>query len=134
LSLAQRRNAKPAAQPYLWAGRTSTTDNAWTSAVTGFGVTISLTVDTSAAQFRSPPRYFAHAVGDRQVTVTLKDQKKVLVLDGFSRVADDTSVGFTFSLLIPSILLDHSITLDDLSHALPEALKQWYVEWLGTEG
>jgi hypothetical protein len=135
LSLAQRRNAKPRAQPFLWAGRTSTTQNAWTSAPTGFGVTVSLAIDTLAAQFRSPPRYFAHAVGDRQVTITLKDnQKKVLVLDGFSRVADDTAVGFTFSLLIPSILLDRSITLDDLSQALPDALKQWYVEWLGMEG
>jgi hypothetical protein len=94
-----------------------------------------LAVDTSAAQFRSPPRYFAHAVGDRQVTVTLKDnQKKVLVLDGFSRVADATPLGFTFSLLIPSILLDPSIALNDLSQALPDAVKQWYVEWLGMEG
>jgi hypothetical protein len=134
LSLAQRRNAKPAAQPFLWAGRSSTTENAWTSAVTGFGVTISLAVDTSAAQFRSPPRYFAHAVGDRQVTVTLNGEKRVLVLDGFSRVADDTPVGFTFSLLIPSILLDRSVTLNDLSQALPAALKQWYVDWLGVEG
>jgi hypothetical protein len=135
LSLAQRRNAKPTAQPFLSAGRTATTGNSWTSAVTGFGVTVTLPVDTSAAQFRSPPRYFAHAVGDRQVTVTLKNnQKETLILDGFARVADDTPTGFTFSLLIPSILLDRSIAPEDLSQALPDALKAWYVEWLGVEG
>src|SRR6202043_3196349 len=100
------RNAKPAAQPFLSAGRTSATDNTWTSEVTGLGIAVALKVDTSKGQFRAPPRYFAHAIGDRQVTLTLKNnEQRTLILDGFARVIEASSLRFTFSLLIPTILI-----------------------------
>jgi hypothetical protein len=138
LLLAQRRNAKPATQPFLFAGRTAT-PSAWDASVTGSGITISLDVDTSAASFRTTPRYMAHAIGNRQIIVTLPDtQNHTLILDGFPRVeTDDASkVSFKFSLLIPKLLIDSRLDLTDVATALKgqNALKDWYVEWLGIEG
>jgi len=137
LELAHRRNAKPVTQPFLFAGRTST-PSAWDALVTGAGITISLPVDTSSAQFRSQPRYFAHVIGNRQVTVTLPGPTSVmLILDGFSRLeSSPTFVGFKFSLLIPQSLIDNKIDLTAVADALKmqNVLKDWYVEWLGIEG
>ncbi|HJU56024.1 MAG TPA: hypothetical protein VJ715_15670 [Pyrinomonadaceae bacterium] len=142
LSVAQRRNAKPSTQPFLYAGRTSTVENRWivpalgATGTSSSGITIALKVDTSSAQFRTPPRYFAHAIGVRELT--LKDntnQDQTLFLDGFMRLYElseikklekereesnqphtwlnnfvdesaDDRRGFVFSLLIPAILID----------------------------
>jgi hypothetical protein len=142
LSVAQRRNAKPSTQPFLFAGRTPA-ENKWTVPVPGsagtspFGVTITLRVDTSAAHFRTPPRYVAHVVGERLVELTVDGQKTTMVLDGFVRLVDTSETGFTFSLLIPAILFDRNFTLPKVADALrppATALNKWYVEWLGIEG
>jgi hypothetical protein len=142
LSLAQRRNAKPPAQPFLWAGRTKA--SIWNASQTGLGITVITNVDISAAPFRTTPRYFAHAVGDRNVTVPIPSdqQKTTFTLDGFPRVKPITTpyVGFEFSLLIPLILIDTKYLnqLDKIIAALKDVLndkdKGWYVEWLGIEG
>jgi hypothetical protein len=141
LSVTQRRNAKPALQPFLSAGRTGE-DSKWTAKPSGFGIEINLKVDTTSARFRTEPRYFAHVVGERQVQLSIDNNPVTLVLDGFGRVVDNPSaLGFTFSLLIPAILLDLTkYTLDKVASALnpvapaPLPLKSWYVEWLGIEG
>jgi hypothetical protein len=148
LSVAQRRNAKPASQPFLWAGRT-TKDQPWTAEVRDFGIEAELRVDTSAAHFRSPPRYTAHAVGPREVELEIDSNKVKMILDGFVRVialsdknasssipADkDDRIGFQFSLLIPSILFDRNIPLLKVKDAVnASGLKDWYVEWMGIEG
>jgi hypothetical protein len=134
LSVAERRNARPAAQPYIAAGNTSTLTNKWNAAVTGFGVTISVLVDTAAAQFRSTPRYFANVVGDRSLALTILGKPTTLVLDGFVRVDAATATQFSFSLLIPSILLGN-FTPTDVATALKAAgvLDAWYVVWMGVE-
>jgi hypothetical protein len=140
LMLAQRRNAKPAAQPFLFAGSTKDAKKTWNVDVSGFGITISLDVDTSTASFRATPRYTAHAIGKRQVVVKLPDgQNHTLILDGFPRVeTDDASrIHFQFSLLIPQSLigaLDLSKVAEALNANHADALKEWYVEWLGVEG
>jgi hypothetical protein len=134
LSIVQRRNAKPAAQPFISAGSTPATDNVWTAAVAGSGIMISLPVDASAAQFRGVPRYFAHVLGDRQVTVIIHNKSLSLIVDGFSRVVDESFRGFTFTLLIPQILIDRDVNSADFAAALPAAIKSWSVEWLGIEG
>jgi hypothetical protein len=67
--------------------------------------------------------------------VTVQAKTLDLVLDGFPRVDEPSATGFTFSLLIPSILLDLTdITMAEVAAALQPALKPWYVEWLGIEG
>ncbi|MEA2758076.1 MAG: hypothetical protein QOH65_689 [Methylobacteriaceae bacterium] len=140
LVLTQRRNAKPAVQPYLFAGSTNDEKNDWSVDVTGFGITITLDVNTTAASFRATPRYTAHVIGSRQVAVTLPGtaEKQTLILDGFPRVeTDDASkIHFQLSLLIPQMLIDSKLKLTDVAQALKtqNALEQWYVEWLGMEG
>jgi hypothetical protein len=155
LSVAQRRNAKPAAQPFLWAGRTETNQD-WKATVKGFGIEIAVRVDTSVAHFRTPPRYFAHAIGVRDMELDINGHKVKMILDGFVRLImpsdeikelteeqkkklkpeeKDDRLSFTFSMLIPAILIDrNNVTLDQVKAALPPALKDWYVEWLGIEG
>jgi hypothetical protein len=139
LSVAQRRNAKPATQPFLSADRTSLTENKWDAVTTGFGVSITLPVNTSAAQFRTTPRYFANVVGNRKVHLSIKPKPTEvdMVLDGFGRVVAPTEIGFTFSLLIPTILIERNFALQDVADALKApatALTSWYVEWVGIEG
>lgn len=136
LSVAQRRNARATALPFLSAGRTSTTDNAWDTVATDRGILVTLPVDTSDARFRTAPRYLAHVSGDRQVTLNIKNAALTLVLDGFPRVTAASALGFTFSLLIPDILVDRPAGVDlyNMAAALKSALKPWYVEWLGIEG
>ncbi|MEY9697566.1 hypothetical protein ABIE71_000309 [Bradyrhizobium diazoefficiens] len=140
LSLAQRRNAKPAAQPYLFAGSTKDEKTPWDVALTGSDITITLDVDTSAASFRGMPRYTAHAIGNRQFTVDLPSApQQTLILDGFPRVetADASTTKFKFSLLIPQSLFGSGRKPTDVADALKannsQALKGWYVEWLGVE-
>jgi hypothetical protein len=146
LSVAQRRNAKPASQPYLWAGRTEK-ERQWNPRVRGFGIEIILRVDTAAAHFRTPPRYFANVVGPREVKPRIDGNEVTMILDGFQRLyalsdeltpgfvstdADDRT-GFKFSLLIPQILIDRSLNFQKVADALNPALEEWYVEWMGIE-
>jgi hypothetical protein len=138
LSLSQRKNARPSPQPYVAAGR-SASAALWSSAVTGFGITISLDVDTSQAHFRSKPSYFANVIGKRDLELTMGGVKSTFILDGFPRL-DLKAGGFKFSLLIPEILIDRKFKLEDVAKALPPALSalppadKWYVEWIGVEG
>ena len=149
LSVTQRRNAKPALQPFLSAGRTKINNN-WQPAVSKSGIELLLRVDTSAAHFRTPPRYFAHAIGNRELTLMIKGKEEKMVLDGFvglyklsnkpkrlQKPADtdvDDTLGFIFSLLIPAILIGRGGEMEEVKDALNAALKDWYVEWLGVEG
>lgn len=150
LSVAQRRNAKPASQPFIWAGRTKS-KQVWDAEAKNFAIEIILRVDTSAAHFRTPPRYFANVVGPREVKPVIpptNGQEVPMILDGFERLYSlsdeltpgfkvndvDDRTGFKFSLLIPGILIDlKKFTLGDVASSLSLALKDWYVEWMGIE-
>jgi hypothetical protein len=143
LSVAERLNARPATQPFISAGNTASIANTWSAAASALGITVSQNVDTSAAQFRSAPRYTANVVGDRSVQVTVSGKPQTLLIDGFVSMAP-TASGFTLSLLIPSILIDRSLTLSAVAAALPAALNAplsaadstptWYIVWMGVEG
>lgn len=146
LSVAQRRNAKPALQPFLSAGRTDTS-NDW-SLFLKAGVQIALRVHTTSGRFRTPPRYLAQVIGDRVVTVSIDNKDREMVLDGFVRLykfsdqsaplyntrETDDSLGFIFSMLVPSVLIDPVKPEDVKQDKLNLALKNWYVEWMGIEG
>jgi hypothetical protein len=146
LSVAQRRNAKPSTQPFIYAGRTDK-NLEWDPHSKNFAIEIVTRVDTSAAHFRTPPRYFANVVGPREVKVTPEGGGEVtLIIDGFERIRSlseeatpgsqdtDDRAGFKFSLFIPSILIDlRNVTLEKIADALNPALKDWYVEWMGVE-
>jgi hypothetical protein len=147
LSVAQRRNAKPSPQPFIFAGRTDK-NLQWDAKVKDFAIEVTARVDTSAAHFRTPPRYFANVIGPREVKPVIDSKPITLIIDGFQRnysLSDELSpgfkdtdvddrIGFKFSLFIPSILMDlRTVTLDKVAAALNPALKDWYVEWMGVE-
>jgi len=150
LSVAQRRNAKPATQPFIFANRTGKNLD-WNPRAKEFAIEITTRVNTSAAHFRTPPRYFANVIGPREIKATIGGTggtEITLIIDGFERIyslsdplspgfqaADaDDRIGFKFSLFIPLILMDlRTVTPAQVAAALNPALKDWYVEWMGIE-
>ena len=156
LSLAQRRNARPATRPYVASGTTNhQTENSpasdkWTmQAPSAFGIELQRHVDTSAACFRTAPCYTARIDGGRTFPVTLRQVPTDLLLDGFVSVLNATVTGFDVLVLIPAILMEQtSVSLIAQVRALlPDALGQkttstpagatrndWRVVWIGVEG
>ena len=147
LSVAQRRNAKPPPQPFIFANRTEK-NLQWNAVAKAFAIEVTVRVDTSAAHFRTPPRYVANVIGPREVKPVIDGTEITLIIDGFERIYSlsdelspgfsendsDDRIGFKFSLLIPSMLIDlRTVTLDKIAAALNPALKDWYVEWMGVE-
>jgi hypothetical protein len=155
LSLAQRRNAKPAEQPYVACGRAP--QLTWTlpngSATVGVGLNLVATVDTSEAGFRTPPCYAAHLVGGREFTFSVGTKTVKRMLDGFviilapsgSTSKQPTESGFDFSLLIPDSLFttvpEQQSDPDprkapDFQAQLMAGIKAngWQVDWIGVEG
>jgi hypothetical protein len=130
ISIAERRSARPAQQPYVACGRTGS--DGWVIHVTSNGIELTYDVDTRAAGFRTEPCYFAHVAGSR----LFKPNATTLVLEGFSSVSDATADGFTFSFFIPAMLLQLAGDADDikaLSNAAAFQKQGWFVEWLGVE-
>ena len=157
LSLAQRRNARPATRPYVASGTTnhqteaSPASDKWSLLpASAFGVELQRHVDTSAACFRTAPCYTARIDGARTFPVTSPRQGATqLLLDGFVSVLNATVTGFDVLVLIPAILMEQgSLSLIAQVRALlPDALGQttpatptgatrndWRVVWIGVEG
>lgn len=148
ISIAQRRNARPAEQPYVACGRT---DGDWQIPdvnALGIGLEITTKVDTTEAQFRTPPCYTAHLVGDRHFSFKVGAITVSRMLDGFVTISvPDTlkaPTSFDFSLLIPdSLLTSQPNNAADPDPRTAEFKKQftdqiskngWRVEWMGVEG
>jgi hypothetical protein len=155
LSLAQRRNAKPAEQPYVACGREQNIK--WKlpsgTAPVGVGLNLVATVDTRAAGFRTPPCYAAHLVGGREFTFEVSGTTVKRMLDGFviilapagSTSKQPTESGFDFSLLIPDSLFTKVPELPsdpdprkaaDFEDQMMEGIKAngWQIDWIGVEG
>lgn len=146
LSLAQRRNAKPAEQPYMACGNTGPL--AWKlpngPASLGVGLQLSASVDTTSAGFRTPPCYSAQLLGSREFGFRVGTRDVKRLLDGFVLLLAATRSGFDFSLLIPDSLLAR--VPEDASDPNPQAepdfdkqlLEQtdanWTIDWIGVEG
>ena len=140
LSIAQRRNARPVQQPYTYAARTAT-PAVWkvTSQDTTVGIVVALQINTEEAQFRSVPRYYAHVIGEREVSWNDEnDVKQTRILDGFGRAQKLLATGFELSFLIPKMFFANDEDLTKLAELLgadeSTLLNHWYVEWLGVEG
>jgi hypothetical protein len=152
LSLAQRRNARPPARPYVACGDTPI--QGWEvrapSDTFGFGFEIARRVDTADAYFRNPPKYIAHIVGDRvfRIRTPINTVATVLV-DGFLHLSGAKADEFRISMLVPEGFLNSlrteasgSMTTDQIRKALDDALNapesqnanRWHVDWMGVEG
>ncbi len=131
ISVAQRRNARPAQQPYVACGH-SPADRWKIEVLSRAGIELRLQVDTTSALFRVAPCYFAHVVGERK----FKFEGVQILLDGFASISDETAQGFTFFFLIPELLLAATgLTPAKVAKWLQEALNKqgWFVEWIGVE-
>jgi hypothetical protein len=149
ISIAQRRNARPAEQPYVACGRSEGEWQIPEVNALGIGLEIITTVDTSDAQFRTPPCYTAHLLGDRHFAFEVAGHTVLRMLDGFVTISvpDDSQAptSFDFSLLIPDSLLTSQPnnaadpdprTAADFTDQFRDQLaaKGWRVEWMGVEG
>jgi hypothetical protein len=135
LSIAQRRNARPQQQPYMFAGNTLSQNAAWSIDPSNLGLTLKLKVDTRIAQFRSTPSYFAHVIGDRFVTLPSEEGASGIdvVVDGFGRVETPSPTTFVFSMLVPRVIIGDR-NFERVVKQLEDGPPSWYVEWLGVEG
>lgn len=152
LSLVQRRNARPNAQPNIVCGSTDPGETVWklnllpaAAGSTSSLAIMQVAIDTSAEQFQKTPCYSAQLVGDRVFSKTelkgivdLGDANSIVV-DGFSGIVDATPAGFTFQL---TIVIDADLTslnfVQKLSKSAKKAnaalqAKRWYVTWMGVE-
>ena len=121
LSPAVRRFARPSQQPYIATGQTDQEETDWLQwEIDGQTVGVLTHVDTSAARFRTTPRYMAHIVGDRH---SRAEGNSVPVV-GFPAVADATPSGFTLQVLL-SDMAGSNIDFQALG---------WHVVWMGVEG
>lgn len=147
LSLAQRRNARPAAQPYVASGTTDEVDWSVPSAeagASGFGVQLVAKVDTTEAAFRTTPCYSAQLMGSREFTFDVKGKKVARLVDGFVMLLGADKSGFRFSVLVPDSLLstlpasesDPDPTTDASfeKQLRDQAAALWRIDWIGVEG
>lgn len=146
LSLAQRRNARPAAQPYVASGtgeklEWNLPDSAGGSS--GFGLQLVATIDTTRAGFRTTPCYSAQVLGSREFSFDVEGTKVARLIDGFALLLAASRAGFEFSILVPDSLLSHvpasasdpDPQSDDFrKQLLDQVTAQWSVDWIGVEG
>lgn len=129
----ERRDARPANQPYVATGFTTANQTTWSAfEVGGSTVGLKAVVDTSAAGFGATPLYSAQVVGSR----VLVDERGLM--DGMINIADATPTGFTLLMIFPSGLQtgDQNLNPDEV-FSDPVMLAQgleWSVAWLGIEG
>ena len=130
-SARERRDARPANQPYVATGRAG--GPGWSALQVG-GSTVGLQrkVDTSAAGFGSTPVYLAQVTGDRALS------SGAGLVDGMVRVADANPTGFTLQVLLPKDLMAGATRLNPAAlFGDPVAATRdlnWAVAWMGIEG
>ena len=145
LSIAQRRNARPAKQPYIACGKTSPSATDWQllpgGAQSGLGLQVE--VDTSAARFSLTPCYSAHIIGERVFSVQIDGQMTPFLLDGFINVSEPSATGFTLRVLMPEMdignlpLNPSSFFVEAFFTSQGRGKLQkngWHVAWMGVEG
>ncbi|MBI1742442.1 hypothetical protein HYR54_05160 [Candidatus Acetothermia bacterium] len=157
LSTAQRRNARPAQQPYVACGATSP-DTKWElwpdSNKKPIGLQVE-NIDTTTARFRTKPCYSAHIIGnrffDRVLDVDGDGTKDSFLLDGFANIIgpspkeiEPTRSGFTLRVLMPQMSFElvsggkllvnpeEFFKKEDNLNLLKQ--NNWHVVWMGVEG
>jgi hypothetical protein len=144
LSIEQRRNARPAMQPYIACGKTNPTSTDW-RLLPGdeeSNIGLQVTVDTSAARFRTPPCYSAQIVGTR--VFSMEDSPPMqFLLDGFVHTSQPTATSFTLRVLMPEMQVGNlpinpsAFFLEEFFTSEGRASLQengWHVAWMGVEG
>jgi hypothetical protein len=141
-SMAERRSARPATQPFVAAGSSVPDATLWTFFSGASGIAgIQAAVDTSSAGFQRTPAYTAQIVGTRVLKADSgSGPPNGQLVDGFGSVVSPTASGFVYRLLMPRNLktgpyllnpdaIFVKATLDKLRTTL-----KWSVSWMGVEG
>jgi hypothetical protein len=147
VSAAERRDAIPEQQPFVFAGQTplgATSWDLWPEEEAPLGVVA--TVATNEAGFRASPRYQARVEGERLRRPT-EDDERSFVVDGYAQVGAATATGFELRVVLPE-----GFTIGDvndgqgvplnppdvvLTKAFLDELRStlgWHVVWMGVEG
>lgn len=149
VSETERRNARPAHQPYIAAGQTeagATQWIFWPNSNQDTAVGVQTTVDTSLAGFGATPNYIAHMIGNREFyepSGTPEFPEPGLLLDGSTFVLNPTPSSFICRLLLPrnlSLGPNYNLNADAFFSPTSDALNRlekelmWHVVWMGVEG
>lgn len=138
VDLAPRKSALPERQPYVWAGRTVTTDTTWqlweadNPAPGDQPLGVQTQVDTTEAGFGNTPQYQAQVLGERLFT----EGESQGVLDGHVFIEQATPAGFRLRMPLPVLgqgLVNPSwlLSADQLIERITK--QGWSVGWLGVE-
>lgn len=134
-SLAERRDAHPATQPYVYAATTPAGATPWRFfPAAGAAQGVETVVDTSAAGFTKAPAYTAHVVGARSLAANGP------VVDGPASVVAPTATSFTLRVALPRNLVVAPYQLNPDAVFVPPTLDRlrdqlrWSVSWMGIEG
>ncbi len=149
VSAAERRDALPAQQPYVAAGRTvagQTPWRLWPDAQDPFGAYgVATTVATTRAGFRTTPRYQAHVMGQRNFNLIDDNEERQGVVDGYAQILLPAAATFELVVLLPTGVVGGNTILNPpivFTEAFMLRLSQlsepgdlgWHVVWLGVEG
>lgn len=141
VSGAERRDALPAAQPYIVSGNTEAGATPWRLWPTDEKpVGVATTVVTATAGFRNPPRYQAHVVGKRLYAMATGDGSGVV--DGYTHIAQGTASSFELRMILPVGVITESAILNPaevltakfIGDLQDPAKLGWHVVWMGIEG
>jgi hypothetical protein len=113
VSAAERRDALPASQPWVAAGRTAPGATEWRLWPAGTPLGVATTVPTSSGGFQSVPRYYASLAGDR----VLGQGAAARVLDGHVEVADTGAEGFELRVILPAGVTGSDLATDTVTAA-----------------
>ncbi|GJG89726.1 hypothetical protein tb265_49070 [Gemmatimonadetes bacterium T265] len=135
-STAERRDARPAAQPFVAAGGTAPGATPWQYfPAAGAPLGVETRVDTSAAGFRSTPAYAAQVAGARALP------GGGALVDGFAAVAQPSATAFTLQVMLPRDLSaagrpvnPSSLLATPALLAMLQSQLRWSVSWIGVEG
>ena len=101
-SLAERRGARPEAQPFVAAGSSVAAATEWRFVTDGKNITgVEATIDTSSAGFQSTPAYSSQLVGTRVFkAATGTGVSNGQLVDGFGSVVQPLATSLVFRLMM----------------------------------
>jgi len=155
ISIAQRRNARPAKGPNIVSGSYVPKPEEWklwqNQEADPLGLKIS--IDTSNANFITPPNYQAEIIGERYVSGDTGSGIYPYLLEGFlnpfipSSSGKPITSGFDLFILMPTMNLGYAggydlmlnpgfFFTDDYIDYRQQTLRRlgWQITWIGTEG
>lgn len=152
VSIAQRRSARPAKQPYVACGMEKPAWQIWelvrdtplfvlneqSPSILPFGLTAS--IKTDAARFVTTPCYSTHIIGSRRIEKAFEGDPteiSTFLIDGLIHVADDpspTATGFTVNVVLLGVLLNNEGQGGEINQSDLKLFENWTLAWMGVEG